>query len=345
MLSLVSPVWKAKLCRADWSLQSSARCLHLESEARTSFDFVLDLVCGREVLSGGIKELISLGQFADMYGIDVVCQAIEDTVLRHLAIDSCAEAVIEAQTGGLSRLEASCLDLALADFERFAGAEGFVRMDEATVGSLLGSDLLQASGEERVFEAAARWMRLGQGRAERGSGLLSKIRFGLMERGYLQSLLTLHENSKGGCGCIVRELVAEALASRMTDSEALIPRAHKQVAWGEYLGGGGRNAARRMRAASEAFAVAVCGGRVWSGGWDGRLRAWSAETLEEEQTVRGHRQAVCALAAGGGRVVSGCGDGGMKVWDGATGRCVGGVEGGHVGGINALLVRLVSFFL
>ena len=41
-------------------------------------------------------------------------------------------------------------------------------------------------------------------------------------------------------------------------------------------------------------------------------------------------------------MVSGCADGGVKVWDGATGQCLGALEGGHVGGVNALLVRSMS---
>ena len=296
-------------------------------------------------MTEGICQLIKTGQFADKYGMDAVCQAIEEKVLSHLTIDSCAEMLIRGQESGLVRLKDASLDLALAEFERFAGAEDFMLMDEATVGSLLGSDLLQASKEERVFEAAARWMRLGQGREERGSGLLSKIRFGLMESGYLQSILTMHINKddEGECSCVLKSLVTEAIANRIgADVGSPLLRAAKQVAWGRYLEGA--EAPRRARAASEGFSLTVCGGRVWSGGWDGRLRAWSAETLDadSEWIGPGHGRSILALAAWGGRVVSGCGDGGMKVWDGATGRCVGGVEGGHVGGINALLVRCLT---
>ena len=81
---------------------------------------------------------------------------------------------------------------------------------------------------------------------------------------------------------------------------------------------------------------------IGGGDWNGRLRVWNAETLAEERTMEGHNRAVLALVAWGGSMVSGCADGGVKVWDGATGQCLGALEGGHVGGVNALLVRSMS---
>ena len=114
-------------------------------------------------------------------------------------------------------------------------------------------------------------------------------------------------------------------------------RAQKQVAWGRYLVGAEQPL--RLEAGSEAFAVAVCGGRVWVGGWDGRMRGWDRATLGQVVTAAGHKRAVCALAAWGGWVVSGSADGGMRAWDGETGQCGGGLEGAHLGGVSALLVR------
>ena len=132
-------------------------------------DCVLDLFCGCEVvLTEGINELIDIGQFADSYGIDNVSQAVQDEILRRLAVDNCAEVLIKAAGRGLDGVEHASRSLALSDFERFARSEGFMHMDEGAVGSLLDSDLLQAAKEERVWEAAARWMRVGQGEGERG---------------------------------------------------------------------------------------------------------------------------------------------------------------------------------
>ena len=78
----------------------------------------------------GICQLIKTGQFADKYSMDAVCQAIEEKVLSHLTIDSCAEILIRGQESGLVRLKDASLDLALAEFERFAGAEDFMLMDD-----------------------------------------------------------------------------------------------------------------------------------------------------------------------------------------------------------------------
>jgi hypothetical protein len=61
----VSPVWRAKLCRGEWSCKESTRCIHLDEGAKDKFQIVLDLISGHEVtLDGGIAELINVGQFA-----------------------------------------------------------------------------------------------------------------------------------------------------------------------------------------------------------------------------------------------------------------------------------------
>ena len=319
--------------------------LTLEPDARGLLDCVLDLFCGCEVvLTEGINELIDIGQFADSYGIDNVSHAVQDEILRRLTVDNCAEVLIKAAGRGLDGVEHASRSLALSDFERFARSEGFMHMDEGAVGSLLDSDLLQAAKEERVWEAAARWMRVGQGEGERGAALVGKVRFRLMAREYLEGLLQAaadrHGASGGCCSAALRRLVAEALsapAAADVRETTVAGRAQKQVAWGRYLVGAEQP--RRAEVGSEAFAVAVCGGRVWVGGWDGRMRGWDRATLGQVVTAAGHKRAVCALAAWGEWVVSGSADGGMRAWDGETGRCGGELEGAHLGGVSALLVR------
>ncbi len=44
-----------------------------------------------------------------------------------------------------------------------AGTEGFVRMDEGAVGSLLDDDELCTSRKEAALEAVVRWMKGGGG--------------------------------------------------------------------------------------------------------------------------------------------------------------------------------------
>jgi hypothetical protein len=81
--------------------------------------------------------------------------------------------------------------------------------------ALVGSSLLQVAKEERVWEAAARWMRLGHGPLERGAGLLGKVRFPLMEEGYLAGLV------RDGCGEVagLGELVGEAVGLKSVARE------------------------------------------------------------------------------------------------------------------------------
>ena len=346
ILSLASPVWKAKLCHPDWKGGVEKPSLILEPNARGSLECVLALFCGCEVaVTAGFSELIDIGQFADSYGIENVSHAVQDEILRQLTVQNCAEVMLKAAGRGLDPVEHACRSLALSDFERFARSEGFMHMGEEAVGSLLDSDMLQAAKEERVWEAAARWMRVGQGEGERGAALLGKVRFRRMAREYLEGLLRPTEDtaSWGCCSAALSQLAAEALSALapvagMRQCEATAgARAQKQVAWGRYLVGAEQP--RRLEVGSEAFAVAVCGGRVWVGGWDGRMRGWDRATLGQVVTAAGHKRAVCALAAWGEWVVSGSADGGMRAWDGETGRCGGELEGAHLGGVSALLVR------
>ncbi len=88
---------------------------------------------------------------------------------------------------GLGRVEAAARVLALERFEEVAGTEGFMRMDEEAVGSLLDDDALRASREEAVLEAVVGWMKGGEGEL-RGRGLLSRIRFCVLGFEYLTLL-------------------------------------------------------------------------------------------------------------------------------------------------------------
>ncbi len=54
---------------------------------------------------------------------------------------------------GLGRVEAAARGLALERFEGVAGTEGFMRMDEGAVWSLLDDDELSVSREDALLEA------------------------------------------------------------------------------------------------------------------------------------------------------------------------------------------------
>ena len=59
-----------------------------------------------------------------------------------------------------------------------------MRMSEEALGKLLDDNFLAARNEEAVWEAVVAWMRVEEGR---GRGLVAKVRFPLMEEGYLLS--------------------------------------------------------------------------------------------------------------------------------------------------------------
>ena len=177
------------------------------------------------------------------------------------------------------------------------------------MGSLLDDDGLWTEGEERVYEGVVRWMNGGEGGEGRGSGLLGKVRFPLMEGGYLAALLREADGELAG-------LVGEALELqrvardewdrqrlRHLDRRAVVGRSC-EVRWEEYVGGG----ERRLAAKEDVWSVAVDGGHVCGGLRDGRIVVWSRSTLEQERTLTGHggyHDDVWALLFVGGLLVSG----------------------------------------
>ena len=385
LLCMLSPVWRAKLCRGELFEAASSRTLRLGSNEREAFLQALDLGCGLEAqVMGGLAGLIALGQMADAYGMEEVCAAAEEAVLIHLSTDTCADALMLAQSSGLERVKAGCRALALGRFEAVAGTAGFSRLDAETLGGLLGDDGLVAGSEERVLEALAGWLRSdpvaaapagpssaasdsargARASAEAGGSvavqagfLLGFIQFARMRPEYLAALRSdgAHDGEAQlggaraaavaveacGAGGLMREMAAEALSAQSGSSSegdganaGSFGRAGA-ASW-RHLGG-----AMRAGAAAEAFAVVICGGRVWYGGWDGAIRVRDTDEFGTEWVVGGHRRVVSALAGWGGYLLSGSADSRIGVWDARSGQCAGFLPGGHAGGVNALAVLLV----
>ena len=404
LLSMLSPVWRVKLCRGDLFEACSSRTLKLRPSDREAFLHAVDLGCGLEAeVRGGLAGLMAVGRLADAYGMEEVCAAAEEAVLARLSVDTCADALMLARNSGLGRVEAGCRAVALGRFEAVAGTAGFGRLDAAALGGLLGDAGLVAGCEERVLEALARWLRAhsaaaaaavaaasssfgpvgsgpaqdthgptGAGGAEHAGALLGLIRFSRMRKEYLAALCDGPRGAaavyfcssscsdgqaegalaaaaaaeESGAGDVLREMAEEALASRTDaasgDCDAGEESAERAGAAGwRRLSGEGRAG---PGTAAEAFSVAVCGGRVWCGGWDGTIRIWSRKECGPAAAAGGpgerwHRRVVSALAVWGGYVLSGSADSRIGVWDGGSGRCAGFLPGGHVGGVNALAVR------
>ena len=346
-MSLLSPVWRAKLCGA---IGGEARWqLALDSSEAGLFSKLMALGSGTAVkLEGGLEAAVGLGRMADRYQVETVQGAVEDAVVRLLTVESCGRVLACGWGSGLVRVERASRELALREFDEFAGTAGFMEVGEEALGSLLDDDGLVTEREERVFEAVVRWMKGGEGcGGVRGSELLRKVRFPFMHARYLA-----HISSEPGVEDVGLDgllLDAGMLKSepreawgrrrlRYLDARALVPRG--RVRWEEYKGGG----ERRLAANHAVLTVAVHGGYACGGLWDGSIWVWSRSTLEQERTLSGHTRAVMSLLSGGGKLISGSHDHSIRVWDVGAGRCEGVLEG-HTGWVTSLAAcegRLLS---
>jgi hypothetical protein len=307
--------------------ESAGKNLHLQDVNGGVFGHALDLWCGRaEETELQMVEVQEIASVADRFQMLDVVGALEESMMGQLTVELCCEVLISGGGAGMGRLEAAARRLAADRFEELTRTAGFAEMEEETLGDLLDDDKLAARSEEAVWEALAAWMTAEDGRP-RGRGLLRKIRFPLMDEGYLRSrAAAMLPAEQAGW---VEGLVAEALAARaggaalepsLLGPRARIERAGPGVRWGEYAGGGERRLHGHLEAV---WAVAECAGRVCSGSADGTIAVWGRATLRHERTLRedGEPDPVSALAAWGGRLVSGHDGGGLRVWCPATGAC------------------------
>jgi hypothetical protein len=294
---------------------------------------------------GGV---MGLGLMADRYQVDVVQVVVEEAVMRLLTVESCGTMLALSTGSGLLRVEGASRELARREFDDFARTEGFMKVGDEVLGSLLEDDELCTEREERVYEGVVRWIKGGEGGAVRGLGLLRKVRFPLMEEGYLAGL------SREECGKLagLMELVEEAVGLqsvgreewgrqrlRHLDDRSVVERCRLGVRWEEYVGGGGEEyvggGERRLDVDRGVYSVAAYGVFVCGGLEDGRIQVWNSLTLEQDRTLTGHGDTVWALLFVGGRLVSGSDDRCIRVWDVAAGRCEGVLEG-HAERVTAL---------
>ena len=188
LLSILSPVWRAKLCGDVGG--ESRRQLDLEGEEASAFKRLLALGSGAAVTrDGGVEELVALGRMADRYQVEVVQSAVEDAVVSgHLTVGSCGGILMSSFGSGLERVARASRELALREFDEFSKTAGFMALGEEALGSLLDDDGLTTEKEERVYEGLVRWMKGGGGEGVRGEGLLRKIRFPFMDGEYLAAV-------------------------------------------------------------------------------------------------------------------------------------------------------------
>ena len=347
LLSVCSPVLHRMLCGCF--AESKAKKLELKDVHSTVFGKALGIFCGREHIKeldlGDVKELASV---ADRFQMTEVVAVLDMTISKYLTLSVCGEVLSWSGELGLRKSEVTAQNLATDQFEDLAKTEGFMQMDEQALGRLLDDDNLVASSEEAVWEAVVEWRRVQAEGQARGLGLVGKIRFPLMEEGYLRSRvvgMAPAEEAEWMEGVVAEALRAKAargdcagLDLELLGPKALDGRVGLGVRWEEYTDGDER---RLKGHAENVWALAEVGGRVCSGSQDGSIRVWSMvgeATEPERMLVSGKTHcSVHSMSAWEGRLISGHNDGMLRVWDVVTGACDQVLEG-HTQAVDALAV-------
>ena len=305
------------------------------------------LGCGQPAIATNFGELLKIGMMADCYGLTAVCQAVEWQAALNLTVERAVEVLASEAARGLARLRDASKEMALCRFEAFAATDGFLRLDEEELGSLLDEGRVEAEGEERVLEAVARWMRGGEGPGTplRGEGLLRKVRFGAMGTEYLAGR---GRKVLGDCA-LLEELVEAALASRADRKAAGLRgrrgawelstrRGAAAIGWGRYVG---TQSVPTLKAwLGWVTSVAACHARQYWGTTYGIImvteRDGAGLRLVKELRV-GEAYNILCMATWRGLAVSGNSKGMVRVWDAERGRCLTAVQA-HTEAVRALAV-------
>ena len=354
LLSMASPVLYKMMCGGF--REGVARQISLQDVDVKVFEEVMNLWCGKK--GGAEKELLSvmaMANVADRLEMLEIVTVLEAVIIGELNTGMCAEALMSSRRLGLRQVEDEAWGMVVERFDEVSETAGFMGLDEETMGRLLEEDGLGVKKEEEAFEGLVRWMKGDAGGGLRGRELLRKIRFGVMEEGYLEA--KAREMVPEEYGDWMEGLVEEALRAKAAvrvvehgqlgqlGAKALTRRMGRGVEWGRYSGVGG---GRRLEGhTGSVLALAECEGRMCSGSADGSIRIWNMQTLEEERVLRSGTEGdegVNALSVWGIHLISGHQSGRVRVWDLASGELRRELAG-HSKGVKSLCVvgsRLAS---
>ena len=328
LLSMSSPVLHKMMCGGF--KEGIARQILLEDVDGSAFEEVLDLWCGKEGrIEKDMGDVMIMASVADRLEMLDVVAALEDTIISELDVGICAEVLMSSRRLWLRQVEKAAWEMAVARFDEVSGTAGFMELDEEVLGRLLDSDGLGVRTEEEAFEGLVRWMKGGGGYGLRGRELLRKIRYGVMEKEYLEGKVcqVLSEDRADWIDGLVQEALRAKAAARakapvelrQLGATALTRRRGRGVEWGRYAGES--SSGRRLEGLSgSVYAMAECERRMCIGSEDGSIRIWSMATLEQESVLRSDGDGVYALAAWEGEVISGHISGKIRVWDVASGQ-------------------------
>ena len=326
------------------------------------FEDVLKVWCGMKVIRDfQLEGLMNMARLADRFQMIEIAMFLEDSIIKELQVDVCAELLMASKQLCLTKVEAAAHSMVKERFEDVARTSGFLELDAETLGLIMDEDELGLrkelglKKEEGALEGLVRWMKGGGGGGGglRGRELLQKVRFGLMDQEYLESAARtlLPEEYLGWIDCLVREALdaRDSLrAGGVADLQRLgakwmVPR-ESAVLWKDYSACG---AGLRLEGHTWPLdALAQCNARMCSGSQrEGKIRVWNITTLEQERTLyHDFNDSVLSLAAVGRHLFSGHELGGIRVWDVETGQLLWLLEG-HEVRVHLLCVcdeRLVS---
>ena len=309
-------------------IESKEQKIKLTDVDHDAFRMTLDIWCGKQIRAEMVLDDVKkLASVADQFQMTEVSSALDETVLRHLEIKNCVEVLSWSSELGMKLSEAAAREMAMEQFEQLVKTEGFVQLNEVTLAKLLDDDGLVATSEEAVWEALVGWRRAGQEGQGRGSGLVEKIRFPLMEEGYLRSRVVGMSPAEEAEW--MEDVVAEALRAKAARRdgkefkfELLKALDDRGVKWGKYASGRGL----RLEGHEEQLtSVVECEGRVCSGSWDGSILVWgtAAGAVNRRSGLRlepaDSLDAVLSLSVWKGFLISGHRTGKLKVWNVLTG--------------------------
>ncbi len=133
-------------------------CIDLHDVDGKEFEFILNLWCGNEEVGGNLKgltisDMLQLGTVADRFQMTEVAVALEETVIRELSVEDCAEVLVWSSRIGLRQAEWAARRLAVDRFEEVVATASFVKIDENALSCLLDDDGLVVKNEETVWHS------------------------------------------------------------------------------------------------------------------------------------------------------------------------------------------------
>ncbi len=113
-----------------------------------AFAQALDLCYGKECFADmELTEIRELASITDQFQMTDVKSMLDETVMTNLNMQMCIEVLCWRGYHSLRQLENVARRLALERFEELAKMEGFMRIDEESLGELLEDDNLAAKNE------------------------------------------------------------------------------------------------------------------------------------------------------------------------------------------------------